>query len=365
MKRITAIVLCTLLLALAGGCARQNANQPQMTPLPTERNLSAYPNWVNLPSLQNDRWANPIPDVVERVSPAVVGLSVLTTRPQDDQLVEGIGTGFFVSADGYVLTNNHVAGNAQAIQVVFADGTKQTGQCVWSDAALDLAVVKVEGGPYPFVTMGDSGTLRVGDDVVAVGTPLTLQFQHTVTSGIVSALRRTLSVPSDNYVAFMEELIQIDASINPGNSGGPLCDMNGSVVGINTLKVTEAEGIGFAIPIEIAAPIVQRIVTEGSYEAPYIGLYVMDAEIARYYGQQVQSGLYVINVDANGPAAALGLKEGDCISAINGQPVDTALALRRMIYSCRAGDTIEIRWKSADSQEHSARVTLTTKPAAA
>lgn len=362
MKRITAIVLCTLLLALTGGCAWQNADQPQVTPVPTERNMSAYPNWVNLPADQKVQSANPIPDVVERVSPAVVGLSVLTTRPQDDQLVEGIGTGFFVDRQGYILTNNHVAGNAQAIQVVFADGDKQTGQCVWSDAALDLAVVKVEGGPYPFVTMGDSSTLRVGDEVVAVGTPLTLQFQHTVTSGIVSALRRTLSVPSDNYVAFMEELVQIDASINPGNSGGPLCDMNGNVVGINTLKVTEAEGIGFAIPIEIATPIVQRIVTEGSYEAPYLGLYVIDAEIARYYGQEVQNGLYVINVDANGPAAALGLKEGDCITAVNGQTVETALALRRIIYSCRVGDSIEIRWKTDDAQEHSADVTLIAKP---
>lgn len=344
---------------LAAGCAYA-PQQPAPTHTPAN-DMLALPDYVQQPMVQRES-APSVPDVVEKVSPAVVGLCVLSARPGETQLSEGIGTGFIVDEQGYIVTNHHVAGNAQGIQVVFQDGSQVTGERIWSDQALDLAVVKVEGGPYPTVGMGSSATLRVGDSVIAVGTPLTLQFQHTVTSGIISALRRTLSVPSDNYVAFMEELIQTNATINPGNSGGPLCDMNGDVIGINTLKVTQAEGIGFAIPMEVASPIVERIIRDGQYETPYIGLYVIDAQIARYYGQEVEAGLYVVNVDANGPMAALGIGAGDCITEIGGQPLDTVLALRCAVYAHTVGDTIGIKWVDEAGREHSEQVTLTQKP---
>jgi S1-C subfamily serine protease len=305
-----------------------------------------------------------IPAAVDRVSPAVVGLAVTETRPaaQGGETVEGLGSGVFVDARGYILTNNHVAGAAAQIEVVTADGSKRPGNLIWSDRALDLAIVKAEGGPYPVAELGTSQDLRVGDTVVTVGTPLTLNFQHTVTSGIVSALRRTLKVSTDDGLSFMEELIQTDAPINPGNSGGPLCDMGGRVVGINTLKVVEAEGIGFAIPIEVARPIVERVAREGTYTTPYLGLFAIDAEIARYYGEaSVSSGILVIEVDPHGPASAAGIRKNDLVSQMDGQPVDTLLKMREILYAHRPGDSITVNWER-DGKAGQATVKLETKP---
>jgi serine protease Do len=305
-----------------------------------------------------------IPDVVEQVSPAVVGLAVTAVELSDmgSQTVEGLGTGVIVDSRGYILTNNHVAGGATQIDVVLSDGSRQPGALVWSDRAMDLAIVKAEGGPYPAAQMGTSQGLRVGDTVVAIGTPLTLNFQHTVTSGIVSALRRTLKVPTDDGLSFMEELIQTDAPINPGNSGGPLCDMQGRVVGINTLKVTEAEGIGFAIPIEVAKPIVAIVEADGGYTTPYLGLYTIDAEIARYYGQTgLERGILAIEVDPAGPAADAGIHRGDLITRMDGQTIDTVLAMRQVIYSHRPGESIQVQWERG-GETGSAAVKLTKKP---
>jgi S1-C subfamily serine protease len=276
--------------------------------------------------------------------------------------VEGLGTGVIVDERGYILTNNHVAGGATQIDVVTSDGSRRPGILVWSDKAMDLAVVKADGGPYPVAELGTSQNLRVGDTVVTIGTPLTLNFQHTVTSGIVSALRRTLKVPTDDGLSFMEELIQTDAPINPGNSGGPLCDMNGRVVGINTLKVTEAEGIGFAIPIEVARPIVEMVERDGSYTTPYLGLYAIDAEIARYYGQAgITGGILVIEVDPDGPASAAGIRKNDLITQMDGQKLDTVLKMREIIYSHKPGESIAVRWER-DSQAGQTTVTLSKKP---
>jgi S1-C subfamily serine protease len=300
------------------------------------------------------------------VSPAVVGIAVTETEPTDSgtQTVEGLGTGVFVDQRGYILTNNHVAGGASQIDVVMSDGTKQPGKLVWCDKALDLAIVKAEGGPYPTVEMGTSQNLRVGDTVVTIGTPLTLNFQHTVTSGIVSALRRTLKVSTDDGLSFMEELIQTDAPINPGNSGGPLCDLNGRVVGINTLKVTEAEGIGFAIPIEVAKPIVEIVERDGTYTTPYLGLYAIDADIARYYGEAaVSRGILVVETDPEGPASKASIQKNDLITQMDGQPVDTILKMREIIYAHKPGESITVNWVREGGQAGQSTAVLTKKPA--
>ena len=334
---------------------------PTATPLPSPTVAVQY--GVN-PITAITPLAGGIPSVVEKVSPAVVGMAVTTTEQTEfgSQAVEGLGTGVFVDSRGYILTNNHVTGNAEQIDVVLQDGTRVKGQTVWADKALDLAVVKAEGGPYPAAEMGSSQNLKVGDAVVAIGTPLTLNFQHTVTSGIVSALRRTLKVPTDDGLSFMEELIQTDAPINPGNSGGPLCDMAGRVVGINTLKVTEAEGIGFAIPIEVARPIVEMVEADGSYTTPYLGLYAIDAEIARYYGQTgISGGVLIIEADPEGPAYAAGLRKGDLITHMDGNAVNTVLMLRQVIYSHKPGQAVRVRWERS-AQTGDSDVTLTKKP---
>ncbi len=355
--RLTVALLCVLILLCACGYAPK---APMSTPLPTTTAGPVGPNPVSaLTPLTGG-----IPSVVEQVSPAVVGLAVTTTQQTEfgSQAVEGLGTGVFVDSRGYILTNNHVTAGSAQIDVVLQDGSRVKGTTVWSDKALDLSVVKAEGGPYPAAQMGSSQDLRVGDAVIAIGTPLTLNFQHTVTSGIVSALRRTLKIPTDDGLSFMEELIQTDAPINPGNSGGPLCDMSGRVVGINTLKVTEAEGIGFAIPIEVARPIVEMVEKDGKYDTPYLGLYAIDAEIARYYGQTgISGGILLIEADADGPAYASGLRKGDLVTHMDGQPVNTVLAMRQVIYSHRPGEAVKIRWER-DSQTGETDVTLTKKP---
>ena len=310
---------------------------------------------------QNDRRSTA--DVAARVTPSVVGLAVESVSKSGDGVatVQGVGTGVFVDKDGYILTNHHVAGNATQITVVFSDGRTIPGVTLWSDPALDLAIVKCEGGPYPAATLGSVTSLRVGDPVIAVGTPLDLAFQHTVTAGIVSAKERTVQLTTEQGVSFMEQLIQTDASINPGNSGGPLCDGNGYVVGINTVKLIQAEGIGFAIPIDVARPIIRHVVETGSYETPYLGLFAIDRAIARYYGKEVQQGIAVLNVDIEGPAYGCGVRKDDCITRVNGQPVNNMLQLRCIINELGVGSQVRLEWL-VGGREKAGECTLITKP---
>ena len=358
--RIAAALVSALLLA---GCKSPMKVANTATPTPTAtQELSAEPERVStvLP-------VGGVPSVVEKVSPAVVGLAVTAVQKSatsGSETVEGLGSGVIVDSRGYILTNNHVVGNATSITAVFQDGSSLPGRNLWTDAALDLAVVKVDSkNALPYAEMGSSQNLKVGDTVVAIGTPLTLNFQHTVTAGIVSALRRTLKVPNDSGgLSFMEELIQSDAPINPGNSGGPLCDSSGKIVGINTLKVTEAEGIGFAIPIEVARPIVERIERDGSYTTPYLGLFTIDSEIARYYGEATfTGGVLVINVDSGGPGVAAGIRQGDLLTTLDGQKLDTVLKMRQIIYAHKPGEQISARWER-DGQTGETVITLGDKP---
>ena len=342
IKKWTAAALLLALAAAASGC------QQSLPPLPTaDSTATQAPSGASQTSIFSGMGSSDVSDVVERVSPCVVGLAVQVKKANimgGESLVEGIGTGVIVDRSGYILTNHHVAGSAENITVVFEDGSKVPGETIWSDRALDLAVVKCEGGPYPAVELGTVESLKVGNPVVAIGTPLDLAFQHTVTAGVVSAKNRTLQVPTQEGLSFMEELIQTDAPINPGNSGGPLCDSQGKVVGINTVKVTEAEGLGFAIPIDICLPIVREIVETGSFVTPYMGLFTIDQEIARYYDVEMSQGICAMNVDTNGPAYQGGLRQGDCIVRVNGQEVSTVLALRRMIYETGIGGELRIEY---------------------
>lgn len=302
-----------------------------------------------------------IASAAARVSPAVVGLSVRLAVHDDSESVSGLGTGVMVHSDGYILTNHHVAGTAEEINVVFYDGSSVPGTTIWSDSVLDLAVVKCEGGPYATAVLGDANTLVVGQTVLAIGTPLDLSFQHTVTAGIVSAVNRALEVPTEEGVSFMEELIQTDAPINPGNSGGPLCDLNGAVVGITTLKVSGAEGLGFAIPINVCRAIVEKITREGGYETPYMGLMAIDSAIARFYGKEVGRGITVLSVDPEGPAYACGIRQGDILVSIDGQIIETMTRLREITYAAGAGGELTLTWLR-DGQSMTATCRLIARP---
>lgn len=316
-------VLCALAALFA--CTRENS-APSPTPEPVTIRQQAAGEVESLA------------DMVARLSPSVVGIA---TRQNGQQ---GIGSGVIVSADGYILTNHHVAAEGAEVTLIFADGTKELASAVWSSQALDLAIVKAREGSYPAAAMGSVEDVRVGEQVVAIGTPLALQFQHTVTGGIVSALNRTLQVPSGRSTAFMEQLIQTDVAINPGNSGGPLLNQRGEVIGIVTVRVEEAAGIGFAIPIDIARPIVEHFLADGSYVTPKMGAYLFDSEIARYYdaNSTMTTGLYVIDVEPGSAAQSAGIQTGDILLRADGRECKTLLDLRYVLFSHKVGETLEL-----------------------
>ena len=316
-------VLCALAALFA--CTRENS-APSPTPEPVTIRQQAAGE------------AESLADMVARLSPSVVGIA---TRQNGQQ---GIGSGVIVSADGYILTNHHVAAEGAEVTLIFADGTKELASAVWSSQALDLAIVKAREGSYPAAAMGSVEDVRVGEQVVAIGTPLALQFQHTVTGGIVSALNRTLQVPTGRSTAVMEQLIQTDVAINPGNSGGPLLNQRGEVIGIVTVRVEEAAGIGFAIPIDIARPIVEHFLADGSYVTPKMGAYLFDSEIARYYdaNSTMTTGLYVIDVEPGSAAQSAGIQTGDILLRADGRECKTLLDLRYVLFSHKVGETLEL-----------------------
>ena len=297
--------------------------------------------------------------VAKKATAGVVGITVeravrdnLFNRSRETEI--GFGSGVIVSSDGYILTNNHVAGGkSNRIVVSLADGRNVEGVVVWSDPVLDLAAVKINLTGLTPLPLGDATTLEVGEHAIAIGNPLGLDFQRSVTSGIISALNRTISIETENGLNYMEDLIQTDASINPGNSGGPLLNAKGEVIGINTVKVTSAEGMGFAIPINIMKPVVARLVESGKFEEPYMGMFAYDGQTIPYIDgkAKMQKGIYVAHVDRNGPAYRAGIREGCIITRVDDNEINTMMQLRTYIYSRLPGDTVRIYHKKHGSNE--------------
>lgn len=301
-------------------------------------------------------------EIAAAVSPSVVGVSA-TQKSRSFSApanVQSMGSGVIVSENGYILTNHHVIGENGQIYITLSDGRTLDAARVWSDAALDIAVVHVDAQNLPPAPLGDSAALSVGDGVVAIGNPLSLQFQRTVTAGIVSATGRMLYLAPSGTL--MEDLIQTDASINPGNSGGPLINMQGEVIGINTVKAQDAEGMGFAIAINLCRPIVERILSDGAYEMPYLGLYAYDEETARY--MQIappEEGLYISQVADKSPAKRAGLTKGDIITAMDGESLLRMSRLRELLLAKRPGDTVSLQMNRGGTL-FTASVTLSEEP---
>ena len=299
-----------------------------------------------------------VSNAANKVIPSVVGIvstSVQKTLLGQNKKVQGVGSGIIIDTSGYILTNNHVAdSNAKNITVSLYDGRETKGTTIWSDESLDMAIVKINETNLPAATLGDSKVIKIGEPAVAIGNPLGLKFERTVTAGIISALNRTIEISEGD---FMEDLIQTDASINPGNSGGPLLNTKGEVVGINTVKVTSAEGIGFAIPINIVKPILDKIKTNGSFKTPVIGIKGFDKEVASYYGYSLDSGVYIYNLVSSGLAAKAGLKEGDIITAMNGKPVNTIMDIKEILFGSD-GNPIKFTIKTAMGTEKTVDIQL-------
>ena len=255
--------------------------------------------------------------------------------------IEGTGSGIIIDANGYILTNSHVVGdgNAKEISVLFENGDKKTGSVLWYDSALDLAIVKVDATGLPVADLGDSDKLEVGEIAIAIGNPLGLEFQRSVTSGIISGLHRTIKVDENNVI---EDLIQTDASINPGNSGGPLLNANGEVVGINTAKIQSAEGLGFSIPINAVKPIINQVIKEGTYKTVFIGITGVEVDVyERQLGIDLNadSGVIIIEVSPNSPASNAGLMNGDIIEKIDDQNIESMNQLKKTLYKYNKGDS--------------------------
>lgn len=277
--------------------------------------------------------------VVEAVRSAIVGVSASLNYGTS------IGSGVAVADGGYVLTNHHVISGANSIKLYYADKDVGNASLIWSDSSLDLAIIKSEKN-MPYLATSPLSEVGVGDDVLAVGTPISLQFQHSVTKGIVSALNRTLEIQSiSGYTTYMQNLIQHDASINAGNSGGPLINTTGKIIGINSLKASDAEGIGFAIPIETAINVIARVIPNNDFEQVYLGVFACDAELAKFKEQtDLDNGVFVVDIAKDSPISNADLKIGDVITSINSQDIKNMLDFRKILYSLDKGDKVEIKY---------------------
>ena len=243
-----------------------------------------------------------ISDVIENVTKSVVGISKLKSTgssilSNSDEGKLGLGTGVIVSSKGYILSNQHLTGEKYSkCFVTLEDGKSYDGNVVWSDVDLDLSIIKISAKDLPAVTLADSNSIKVGETVYAIGNPIGFEFRRTVTSGIISAKNRTIKLEEENNSSYMTDLIQTDATINPGNSGGPLIYPNGEVIGINTVKISSAEGIGFAVPINVVKQVIKSFDETDKFEEATIGIYAYDKEVIPYLTSKNVSfnkGIYV------------------------------------------------------------------------
>ena len=287
-------------------------------------------------------------DMIEEVSKSVCGISklsnaggsILSTATETEL---GLGTGIIVSSNGYILSNSHVTGERfSTCYITIEDKDTYTGIVVWADTSLDLSLIKINAKDLISANQGKSKDVRVGEIVYAIGNPVGFQFRRTVTSGIISALNRTVKLQEDGKDVYMSDLIQTDATINPGNSGGPLITTKGEVIGINSVKITSAEGIGFAVPIDVVKPVIERFVKKGSFDEANLGLYVYDESVSKYMNlnNRFSSGIYISQIVKGGPADGKGIKEGDIITKIDDKYLNTVNDLRQYIYTKNPGDKV-------------------------
>lgn len=310
-----------------------------------------------------------ISEMLENTTKCVVGISKLkdngnTIFTENGVSKMGIGSGVIVSEKGYILTNEHVSGAKNSTcYVTMEDGKNYKANVVWSESNLDLAIIKINMKCIDCATLGDSDKLNVGESVYAIGNPIGFEFQKTVTSGIISALNRTIIFNESNENTgnrgndgnggnksneeksiYMSNLIQTDATINPGNSGGPLINKYGEIIGINTIKITSAEGIGFAVPINVIKPIIEKFELEDKFEEASLGIFAYDKNVIPYLNSNLKfdTGIYVAQISLDSPAFISGLEVGDVITKIDDVGLEKMCDLRKYIYSKKVGDVVRV-----------------------
>ncbi|UYZ61655.1 S1C family serine protease [Hymenobacter weizhouensis] len=283
-----------------------------------------------------DSYSQLIISAVEAAKHSVVKIDVRKRTKQGKLAPAGSGSGFLFSSDGYLFTNSHVVHGAEEIRITFADGAEHPATLVGEDPDSDLALLHTPASGYPAARLGDSGQVQIGQLVVAIGNPY--GFQHTVTSGVVSALGRTLRTETGRLI---DNILQTDAALNPGNSGGPLIDADGRVVGVNTATICGAQGLCFAIGINTATAILPALLREGRVRRAYLGLMTQEVSlnprVINFHQLPTRKGLFVVSVEPGTPAQAAGLREGDFIVAFADQPVQNSDDLFRLLTQEKIG----------------------------
>ena len=334
LKKSMNLFLCGILstAVLLGGCGIGNTANTQKE----EQPAAAVQQEVKLSGARN----TPVVVAAQKVGPAVVGITnkaYVRDFFNRVQLTErGTGSGVIYDKSGLIATNNHVVEGAQEIIVSLTDGRSVKGRVLGADAATDLAVVKIDvDEDLPVAKFGDSST------AIAIGNPLGLEFRGSVTVGVISALNRSIELGDRKF-----NLIQTDAAINPGNSGGALVNADGEVVGINSAKVAVSgvEGIGFAIPVNSAKPILDELAQHGRIARPYIGASLIDKDISARYGfdLDLHGGIFVMKIVTGGPVYNAGMRPGDIILTFDGAKVETVPELRTKLAEKKVGDTVAI-----------------------
>ncbi len=317
--------------------------------------ISSAPTFSDSPAqleLSNTQIETAITQTVEKVGPAVVtvvgtvpGQMTFFGRTPDGQ---SSGSGVIISTDGYIVTNNHVVEDTTDVTVILSDGAQLPAQVISTDIFADLAVLKADGQMPAVVNIGNSDNLKSGETVIAIGSPLG-EFRNTVTVGVISATGRMLET-GNGY--FMEDLLQTDAAINQGNSGGPLVNLNGELVGINTLIVrggnggsAVVEGLGFAVPSNTVSLIAQRIIDTGYFARPYLGVnwQSINPSIARRYRLGTEWGAYVTQVFSGSPAAQAGIQRGDIILSLGEYTLGEDISYLNTLFNYQPGEQVDIR----------------------
>lgn len=284
--------------------------------------------------------------VAERVSPAVVNVDVTQAAPgyyffEGPQQLQGMGSGFVFTPDGYILTNSHVVYNANRIRVTFPDRNQYEAQLVGEDPQTDLAVLRINEARLPAIEFGDSDKLKVAQPVLAIGNPF--GFGHSVTSGVISALGRTLKGYTGNII---ENIIQTDAALNPGNSGGPLVDIHGKVIGVNMAIIPGAQGICFAIPINTANWVAALLIKDGKVRRSYLGILGQGVSlrpgVVEELNIQQSAGIYIMRIIHESPAEKGGLREGDIILKVNDRNTKNVEDLQRFLTNTMPGSRVSL-----------------------
>jgi len=296
--------------------------------------------------------------VVKEVGPSVVSIVTKEITEVEEHRYypfpkerKGLGSGFIFDKKGYILTNNHVIDNADEIKVLLSDGRKVEARLIGRDPRNDLAVIKVDAKDLPVAKLGDSNQLKAGQLAIAIGSPFDVEFSNTVTTGVVSALNRTINL--GNNSGLLEGLIQTDASINPGNSGGPLLNSQGEVIGINTAIINDAQGIGFSIPINKAKEITEDLIKYGKVKRPWLGIYgtELNKELVNYYNLPVENGVIIARVIIDSPAEKAGLSNNDIIIEANHQKIKEMSDLSRIIKKVGIGNELKLLVMKGNSGE--------------